>query len=117
MPKCKLGHCREEAVPFGKRYCPKHLAEYKAKRAEYERIQATLRCCDACGEKLTKMAHDRGDRLCQGCQERAAVAEAAARRRAEHRRFETQRLDDLEACQSVDDLKAFILRYMSSVGQ
>ena len=74
MAKCKLDHCRKEAVPGGKRYCPEHLAAYKKRRAEYLAKQAALPVCDVCGNgKVT-----RGSTMCVSCYE-----EAIQRQRAE----------------------------------
>lgn len=112
MPQCKKSNCREEAVPFGKRYCPQHMREYKAKQAEYEQVKTTLRDCSCCGEKLTKTAHDRGDMLCFGC------SVAADRRRTEERlqrdreRVKQRKMDELEAASTVADLKTWIVKYL-----
>ena len=70
MPRCKKSDCREEAVPFGKRYCPTHMAEYKRKQREYEEVRKTLRNCECCGDTLTKTKHDAGETLCWSCDEK-----------------------------------------------
>lgn len=105
MPQCKKANCREEAVPGGKRYCPAHMREYKQKQAEYRAIEATLRCCVSCGQKLTKTAHDRGDLTCRDCT--ATILATAARRSAQ-----AALEDELMACGGVDDLKTFILKHL-----
>ncbi len=114
MPKCKKSGCCEEAVPYGKRYCPHHMQEYRRNQAEYEAIYATLRCCEQCGEKLTKTGHDRGDRLCRSCEERQEqerIQNHYASIRIEQRR---KKIADLDAAQTVDSLREWIKTYMLS---
>ena len=47
MRRCKINYCKEEAVPYGKRYCPTHLAAYKKKRAVYLEIEKNLPKCES----------------------------------------------------------------------
>jgi hypothetical protein len=100
MPKCKRDYCNEQAVPYGKRLCPKHLAEYHQKQRAYMAVQATLRSC-RCGAKLTKTAHDRGDTLCASCQ-----------RAEDDARAESAKRDRLYAAETVDDLRDWIAEYV-----
>lgn len=77
MPKCKLSNCREEAVPYGKRYCPFHLAEYNRKQREYrERAEAAPKCPD-CG--VAPLLHE-GYIRCRACQDHRDQQERAAAR-------------------------------------
>ncbi len=111
MPKCKMSNCREEAVPYGKRYCPHHMQQYKRKQAEYAAISATLRQCACCGEKLTKTSHDRGDLMCRSCEER--VTEEKLQNAYAEKRLARKREKDeaFERANSVDELKDWIKRY------
>lgn len=102
MPKCKMSNCREEAVPFGKRYCPRHKAEYERKQREYAAIQRTLRDCECCGIKLSKTRHDAGETLCGDC------AEVVRKEYAEQRK---QRAFDEAA--TVEELKNWMREHMS----
>lgn len=85
MPQCKMGNCREEAIPGGKRYCPHHMAEYKRKQAEYNRISATLPDCEDCGHKLGLTRHNDGHKICVVCETQRNInerLEAAADQKA-----------------------------------
>ena len=108
MPKCK--RCNEPAVPYEKRYCTVHLAEYKAKRAEYARIERTLPQCDSgiapdCTGKISKTRFDVGDTSCLQCQHHQEEADekwqAAARR-----------LRELRNVDDIDGLKSWIEEYL-----
>lgn len=84
MPQCKLGNCREEAVPHGKRYCPQHLAEYKEKQAKHAAIQRTLPECASgiasdCAGKVGPQRHAAGETTCLQCERLAGEIEAAQR--------------------------------------
>lgn len=101
MPQCKKDGCKTEAVPFGKRYCPSHLAEYKAKQAAYAALRATLPACPQCGDKLSKTRADAGETLCGSC--------AATNAERQRERDMQEQLDwELDRCETVEDLKAFI---------
>ena len=102
MPKCKMSNCREEAVPFGKRYCPRHKAEYERKRREYAEIQRTLRDCERCGVKLSKARHDAGETICGDC---AVVVRKEYSEQRKQRAFN-------EAA-TVEELKNWMREYMS----
>lgn len=112
MPKCKKSFCREEAVPYGKRYCPTHMHEYKEKQREFDRISATLRCCTFCGEKLTKTGHDRGDLMCRSCSEAKLLADAEAARREDVRLTRQRIREELESATNIEDLRSWIDRYV-----
>jgi len=102
MAKCKLSNCREEAVTFAaKRYCPAHLAEYKRKQREFLAVRATLRCCETCGEKLTKTGNDNGDTLCRSCQ-----TEARTKRLAELKQRQ------FDSAETVEALKDWMRKYL-----
>jgi hypothetical protein len=105
MPKCKKADCREQAVPYGKRYCPAHLAEYKAKQAAYERLKQTLPDCINCGQKLSKTRADLGEDICGTCA-KALEEEQARVSREEHLH------DALDDCTTVDELREFIRCYL-----
>lgn len=97
MPQCKKYNCREEAVPYGKRYCPKHKAEYEAKKKAYQQRAAAAPKCPDCGT-----APLFGDRVrCLDCQrdevERAVI-------RTKQRQF--------DEAQTVEELKDWIRKYM-----
>lgn len=101
MPQCKMSNCREPALPTGKRYCAHHKAEYLRKQREYEAIQATLRICGCCGEKLSKTRHDNGEDLCGTCWQ--AEVDRAERNR------KTRQFNDAT---TVEELKAWMREYM-----
>ena len=101
MPRCKKSDCREEAVPFGKRYCPTHMAEYKRKQREYEEVRKTLRNCECCGDTLTKTKHDAGETLCWSCDEK----------RIEQIEIESAlclKINQLDEASTLDELKTWI---------
>lgn len=107
MPQCKLNNCREQAVPHGKRYCPMHLEEYKAKRRKWEELQRTLPTCEDCGGKVGPSRAEQGRTTCTDCGNRRAAenkayAQAAAKRQA------------FEACTTVEALKEWIQEYLWS---
>lgn len=102
MPQCKKDNCREEAVPLGKRYCPRHKAEYERKRREYAEIQRTLRDCECCGGKLSKARHDAGETLCADC------AEVVRKNYAEQRKNRA-----FNEASTVEELKNWMREHMS----
>lgn len=101
MPQCKMAYCREPALPTGKRYCAHHRAEYDRKKREYEKVAATLRCCETCGDRLSKTGHDRGDVYCMTCQQQEAAQRAVDQK---HFLFRT--------AETVEDLKAWMQEYL-----
>jgi uncharacterized Zn finger protein (UPF0148 family) len=97
MPKCKLNNCREEAVPYGKRYCPAHKAAYEAKQREYRKRAAEAPKCPDCGT-----APLFGDRVrCPDCQRDEDARQA----------YYTKQMQFDEA-QTVEELKDWIRKYM-----
>lgn len=118
MPQCKMSHCREPAVYGGakwgnKRYCIEHGERYAARKQEYQAVQATLPFCETCGtNKITPTRLKEGVYVCGECEQRAlAEAEAAEvqRNRAAHKRHI---MEQLEACQTMEDMKVFIARFL-----
>lgn len=65
MAKCKKDGCREEAVPFEKRYCVRHLDQYKRRRAEALERELAKPLCSRCGHARVR---EEGD-LCRECAE------------------------------------------------
>ena len=101
MPQCKRDGCREQAQPFGKRLCPKHEAERKARSAAY----FSKPKCVFCGTQHT----DRKDGLnrpeCMTC-----YNERLERERAQD--VERLKYDALDACRDTEDLKQWIRYYV-----
>jgi hypothetical protein len=115
MVKCKMSGCQEQAE-YGrkwghKRYCVAHGTAYANKRDEYFKIQATLRQCECCGNKLTKHSHDTGEQLCYSCKQQQDEAVAAEREELRKRECETVRDYYLEECVSVADLSRWVREY------
>lgn len=96
--------CRESAIPGGKRYCVKHMAEYLAKNAAYAKVRGTLRCCTHCGEHLSLTRHNEGEALCGACQ-------TEADRRDNISRQEVDRIESFQNATTVDALKAWIVQH------
>lgn len=101
MPQCKRDGCREQAVPFGKRYCPEHMAQYRAKQKEYQDWQASAPKCKCCGGVMTRTRVDNGTTICGDCE--AEQEEQASRYRKQ------QAFDNAE---TVEELKWWIRTYM-----
>lgn len=112
MPKCKLSRCNEEALPTGKRYCRQHKAEYLAKQKEQARIRETLPECTSCGDKLTLTAVRNGHTMCGECNTRKEEMERACKAAEARARVEQRKLDQLDACTSIDELKQFIKNHL-----
>ena len=112
MPQCKVSGCREEAVPTGKRYCPAHKALYEAKQREYNEIQKTLRCCEDCGEKLSKTRHDAGEVKCGRCFQESEAARIESEEAGRRHREKMDRLAELDACETVSQLRDYIRRHL-----
>ena len=110
MPQCKKSNCREEAVKVGKRYCPKHLTEYKAKQAEYEKRQRALPDCEArrsidCSGKVNPQRARDGHTICANC---ASVLEEEDRQAA-HERW---KWEQFETASTVEELKEWMREYL-----
>lgn len=105
MPKCKLSNCREEAVPYGKRYCPAHKAVYEAKKRAYAEVAATLPDCLDCGRKVSPNRASAGEIRCTDCGHR----HEERRRRAV---FEQERFEALDSAASVQEIKEWLARYV-----
>jgi hypothetical protein len=112
MPKCKLANCREEALPTGKRYCAAHKAAYLAKQREYRRVQETLPDCEDCGCKLSVTAAQNGLTLCRECTTRQEEVERANRAAEARLRLQQAKLDQIDACTSIDEIKQFIKEHL-----
>ena len=97
MPQCKRDGCSEEAVPYGKRYCPKHKAEYEAKRKAYHMRAAAAPKCPDCEE--TPLFGDR--ERCNDCQRDEDARQAY---------YTKQR--QFDEAQTVEELKDWIRKYM-----
>jgi|SRR6478735_7570549 len=104
MPKCKKSDCREPALPYGKRYCAAHKAEYERKQREYAEMQKTLRKCVVCGNHLSKTRHDNGETCCGKC---------AAYHEAFDAEFEKRRAFD--RAETVEALKDWMRQYLDGV--
>lgn len=101
MPKCKLDRCREEAVPYGKRYCPEHLAAYKAKQKKYAEWQETAPKCDRCGKPLTISRVERKSSICTPCEDVSRI-----------KGVKRQKIDSFRKAETVADLKEWIETYI-----
>lgn len=112
MPQCKKEGCREQAVQFGKRYCPEHLKAYQMKQREYQAIQQTLRNCAGCGEKLSKTRHDAGELECGRCHQESLAARMESEERGRIHREKTARLAELDACDTVTQLRNYIRKHL-----
>lgn len=99
--QCKRDGCREDAVLYGKQYCPTHTAERVARQRRSAAMRATLPNCVCCGEHLTLAAHTNGYDTCTECRQ------AQELRDAEHAKVAA--FDDAE---TVDDLKQWMRQYL-----
>jgi len=90
------------------------MAEYKRKQREYLEVQKTLPNCICCGEKLTKTAHDGGQTTCSDCIAKKEVLDRQLKRQARIEAAFAEKMQALDDAGSVDDLKSWIKRYMTS---
>lgn len=84
MVQCKKDGCREPAVPYGKRYCKAHMAEYKEKRRKYDEIRRSLPECTSgvsslCDGKVGPHIASQGGTVCAHCQREIDAAVEAQR--------------------------------------
>jgi hypothetical protein len=96
MPQCKLPHCKEEAVPYGKRYCPAHKAAYQMKQSEYRAWRELLPDCadEDCSGKVL----EDNETFCTSCRQ-----ERSDQDMADHDRKMFMLLDDEEKWSQIYD--------------
>lgn len=120
MPRCRKDGCSLPAVDHNvrtegfkrKQLCPEHYEAYKEQQRAYLRMRETLRDCEECGDKLTKTAHDKGQAVCNRCQQQAEEDELVAYQSELQAQEQLAKLGELDACDTVGALKLWIVKHV-----
>ena len=105
MPQCKRDGCREEAQPYGKRLCPKHEAERRARSAAYFAKPK----CAYCGTQHTDREDAFGIPECTTC-----YNARLERERQWDREYLTRA--GLRECNDIESLKAWLEHHLLDKG-
>lgn len=111
MKHCKMSYCKEPVDPKArKQHCTKHMLEYNAKRAEWNRVQATLPDCMGwkfgykCDNKVPPNKLD----YCNDCQKLVDRQDEEQRERDHKAELLRLKLRALDECDDLDDLKSWL---------
>lgn len=107
MPQCKMSGCKGQAVPHApKMYCQAHLGKYIEKRKSFLATEATLDNCinGNCRGKVSPGKRN----FCNHCQQQRNHELGRLQAEAQKQRVFETKLEELDACCNIHDIKQFL---------